>query len=60
MINLIPGSNNKLIWYKDHSTVKFYFKIVNTKNKMDTQRHTSDIEHPMYEIIDNALSAVDG
>ena len=27
---------------------------------MEIQRHTSDTEHPMYEIIDNALSAVDG
>ena len=60
MINLIPGSNNKLKWYNGHITVKFYFKIVYTKNKMDRQRHTSDIEHPMYEIIDKALSAGDG
>ena len=60
MINLIPGSNNKLKWYKGQNTVESYFKIVYAKNKMDRQRHTSDIEHPMYEIIDNALSAEDG
>ena len=30
------------------------------KNMMEMQRHTSDIEHPMYDIIDNALSAGDG
>ena len=28
--------------------------------RMDRQRQVSDIAHPMYEIIDNALSAVDG
>ena len=27
---------------------------------MDTQRHSRDTAHPMYEIIDNALSSVDG
>ena len=27
---------------------------------MERQRHAKDIAHPMYDIIDNALSAVDG
>ena len=27
---------------------------------MDRQRQTKDILHPMYEIIDNALSSSDG
>ena len=60
MINLIPGSNNTINCYNVHGNGKSYFKIVYTKNKMDRQRHTSDIEHPMYEMIDNALSAEDG
>ena len=33
--------------------------MVYTNKQMDRQRNTSDIEHPMYEIIDNALSAGD-
>ena len=27
---------------------------------MERQRHIKDIPHPMYDTIDNALSAVDG
>ena len=27
---------------------------------MERQRRAKDIEHPMYDITDNALSAVDG
>ena len=27
---------------------------------MERQRHAKDIAHPMYEITDNALSALDG
>ena len=27
---------------------------------MERLRHTNDIEHPMYEIIDNVLSSIDG
>ena len=38
---------------------KSYLYIAYIKNMMERQRHTSDIEHPMYEIIDNALSAVE-
>ena len=34
--------------------------MVYIKNMMDKQRHASDMEHPMYEMIDNALSAGDG
>ena len=37
-----------------------YLYIVYNKIMMETQRHTSDIEHPMYDIIDNASSAGDG
>ena len=33
-----------------------YLYIVQLNTMMETQRHTNDIEHPMYEIIDNASS----
>ena len=37
-----------------------YLKITKDRSMIERQRHTNDIEHPIYEIIDNALSAVDG
>lgn len=58
---LICSDGTKLSYSQDplHCT-QTYLYITILRIMMDRQRQTKDILHPMYEIIDNALSSSDG
>ena len=58
---LICSGRTKLSYSQDplHCT-QAYLYITILRIMMDRQRQTKDILHPMYEIIDNALSSSDG
>ena len=53
-------TNSMVTVYKVESTFWTYLYIVKLSNIMERLRHTNDIEHPMYGIIDNVLSSIDG